>query len=104
MISFGVKILDPAQTSNDLLGLKKKYGRDFVLAGCWDWKPPLNWPDVTEDQIRNMVRANVDTFAPGGGYMGRASALGMPGDKVTAKVNEWLIDEFYWYTRGYYTR
>ena len=104
MIDFGVKILDPSQTANDLLGIKKKYGRDFVLAGCWDWKPPLSWPNVEEEEIRQMVRDCVDTFAPGGAYMGRAGALGIPGDKDIARVNAWLGEEIYWYTRGYYTR
>ena len=104
MIDFGVKILDPSQTANDLLGIKEKYGRDFVLAGCWDWKPPLSWPNVEEEEIRQMVRDCVDTFAPGGAYMGRAGALGIPGDKDIARVNAWLGEEIYWYTRRYYTR
>ena len=104
MVDFGVKVLDPAQTGNDLLAIKKKYGRSLALAGCWDWKPPVTWPDVDEAEIRAMARACVDTYAPGGGYLGRAGALGVPGDEAIAKINGWLGEEIYWYTRGYYTR
>lgn len=104
MRGIGVKVWDPAQTRNDLLGLKAKYGRDLVLAGCFDWNPPIGWPNVTEESIRQPIRDMVDTFAPGGGYMGRAGALGMPGDKDIEKINAWMGEEFYWYTRGYYNR
>lgn len=104
MVSFGVKVWDPAQTMNDLCEIKKKYGRDLVLAGCFDWTPPAGWPDVDEETIRQMVRDTVDMYAPGGAYMGRAGALGIPGDINIEKVNRWLGEEMYWYTRGYYTR
>ena len=75
-----------------------------MLAGCFDWNPPIGWPNVTEESIRQPIRDMVDTFAPGGGYMGRAGALGMPGDKDIEKINAWMGEEFYWYTRGYYNR
>lgn len=104
MVDFGVKVWDPAQTMNDLRGIKQNYGRDLVLAGCFDWKPPTTWPVVDEEYVRNLVRTTVDTFAPGGAYMGRASALGVPGDTVIEQVNQWLSEEVFWYTRGYYNR
>ena len=104
MVSFGVRVTDPAQTGNDLLAAKKKYGRNLVLAGCWDWKPPVSWPNVDEEEIRSMVRQCVDTYAPDGGYMGRAGALGIPGDEDIARINGWMGEEIYWYTRGYYNR
>jgi uroporphyrinogen-III decarboxylase len=33
---FGVTVWNPAQTKNDLEGIKKKYGNSLVLVGCWD--------------------------------------------------------------------
>lgn len=102
IVSLGVKVMDPMQTTNDLLAIKEKYGNKLVMAGCFDWTPPLTWPEVDEEEIRQGVRDMVDTFAPGGGYMARAGALGVPGDEVTAQVNQWLTEEVYWYTRDYY--
>lgn len=104
MIDFGVKLLDPAQTTNDLEGIKKKYGKDFILCGCFDWVPPITWPEVNEDEIRKQVRDTIDKFAPYGGFMSSASALGSPGDELTAKVSGWLMDECYKYSKDYYNR
>ena len=104
MIDFGVKVWDPAQTMNDLKAIKQKYGSKLVLAGCFDWKPPITWPEVEEEYVRELVHNTVDMFAPGGAYMGRASALGVPGDINMERVNKWLEEEMYWYTRGYYNR
>ncbi|MCL1848533.1 MAG: veratrol--corrinoid protein metyltransferase, partial [Clostridiales bacterium] len=39
----GVNIWNPAQISNDLQGIKAKYGNSFVLVGCWDSQGPPGW-------------------------------------------------------------
>ncbi|MCF0141934.1 MAG: veratrol--corrinoid protein metyltransferase, partial [Parasporobacterium sp.] len=66
---FGVKIWNPAQIMNDLVGIKKKYGNKLILCGCWDSQGPAGWTDAQEDFVREQVRECIDTFAPGGGFI-----------------------------------
>ncbi|SHI00123.1 Uroporphyrinogen-III decarboxylase [Sporobacter termitidis DSM 10068] len=102
MLDFGVKIWDPAQQTNDLDGIRKKYAGKLALAGCYKWVPPSTWPDVNEAAIRQTVRDCVDRFAPGGGFAFSGAALGRYGDKTIAQVNRWIADEAYHYGRDYY--
>jgi hypothetical protein len=104
MLDVGVKIWDPAQQTNDLLGIKEKYGRRIAMAGCYKWMPPLTWPEVNEEQIRQTVRDTIDRFAPGGGYAFSGSALGRYGDKTIERVNAWIKEEAYVYGRDYYIK
>lgn len=104
MLDFGVSIWDPAQTMNDLDGIKKKYGRRFAIAGGYNWVPPKSWPAVSEEEIRQTVRDCIDRFAPGGGFAFFGAALGTYGDTTIPKVNAWISEEAYTYGRDYYIK
>ena len=65
---FGVVMWNPAQTSNDLPAVKKKYGRGLVICGGWDIVGDLQNPDVSEETVKESVYKAIDTYAPGGGY------------------------------------
>jgi hypothetical protein len=104
LTEIGTKIWDPAQVSNDLLGMKKKYGRRLAIAGGFNWVPPAAWPDVTEDQIKQMVRDCIDQYAPGGGFAFFGAALGRHGDKTIEQVNKWINEEAFVYGSDYYLR
>ena len=65
-LDFGVCAWNPAQTMNDLAGIKKKYGNRLVLEGCWDSSGPAGWPDTPEEIIRAEVRKCIDSFPPPG--------------------------------------
>lgn len=104
MLDFGVKILEPLQTTNHLGEIKKKYAGKLIMAGCYDWEPPVDWPHVEEEAIRRSVRDTIDKYAPGGGFMASAVALGQQGDEVIAQVNKWLSEEVYYYCQDYYIR
>lgn len=104
MVRIGVKVWDPAQLVNDLMGIKARYGRGLVLAGSWDTQRPLALQKPTEADVRKMVRDYIDRFAADGAFMYNATTLGIPGDTEAERINEWLGDEAYWYTRGYYNR
>ena len=96
MLDFGVKYTDPAQETNDLLDIQKKYHGKLCLVGGWDWDHhiPENWPDFDEEEIRQGVRDSIDKYGPQGGY---AFGGGVPGMMDAARrVNEIVRDEVHW--------
>jgi hypothetical protein len=104
MLEIGVKIWDPAQPSNDIAGIRKKYGRTIAIAGGSNWVPPSTWPEVHEEEMRQLVRDTIDRLAPGGGYAYMGGALGKFGDTTIEKVNKWMNEEAYNYGRDYYLK
>ena len=104
MMSIGIKYWEPAQTDNDLLAIKAKYGRDLVICGGWDWEAPINWPEYDEEAIRQTVRDSIDRLAPGGAYAFRGRAIGTYQDPVAAEICEMIELECYNYGRNYYNK
>ncbi len=101
----GVRSTDPAQETSDLLAVKEKMkGGKLLLCGGFDWEPPENWPNVTEEQIKQMVRDHIDKYAPGGGYAFAGAALGRFGDKTVEQCNQWIREEVHAYGMHYYDR
>ncbi|MDR0468418.1 MAG: veratrol--corrinoid protein metyltransferase [Peptococcaceae bacterium] len=101
---FGVKLWNPAQVMNDLAGIKKRYGNDFVLVGCWDSSGPAGWPGADEEVVRQGVRDCIDAFAPGGGFCFWASFYGAKGDERARQHAFWIADEYNKYGRTFYQR
>lgn len=102
----GVDIWDPVQTANDIAGMKAKYGPKKAFAGCWDWVPPSDYPNVDEEWIRQSVRECIDTYAPGGGFAmcGGLNVVGQAGDGMPAVIRGWMYDEIYKYGADYYKK
>jgi hypothetical protein len=101
---FGVKLWEPAQVMNDLVGIKKKYGNSLVLAGCWDSSGPAGWSGASEELVRSEVRRVIDTFAPGGGFMFWGSVYGPQDDEEHKQRARWITDEYNKYGRTFYQR
>ena len=101
-LDFGVVSWNPAQTSNDLLAIKKKYGNKLILTGCWDAREALADPNVTEETVKESVRKTIETYAPGGGYMFQGGYLGPIGDLEVKKKNQWIKEAYEEYGRTYY--
>jgi hypothetical protein len=93
-IEYGVKAWNPAQLTNDLDGIKKKYGNSMVLIGCWDSSGPAGWNTATEELVRSKVRETIDRFAPGGGFMFYGSTYGPKGDESLANRRKWMTSEY----------
>ncbi len=91
---FGVSIWNPAQRTNDLLGIKKKYGNSLVLAGCWDSSGPAGWPNAPEELVRAAVRETIDLYAPGGGFAFIGSVYGAPDDQGAKDKARWMSEEY----------
>jgi hypothetical protein len=102
MIDFGVHYWDPAQTKNDLVGIKAKYGKQLGICGGFDFVPPADRA-ATEEEVREYVRGIIDKYAPGGAYafcggvLGRASKM-----EETMQLNGWVQDEVSKYGATFY--
>ena len=103
-IDFGVCSWNPAQTSNDLVAIKKKYGNKMIINGAWDAKNTLNGPDVTEEAVKQSVYDAIDTYAPGGGYAFCGSFLGPVDDPIINQKNLWIHEAVAEYGDKFYTK
>lgn len=101
-ISIGVKAWDPAQTCNDLKGIKEKYGNKIVIMGGYDTNGRLADPDVTDEEIRQSVRDTMDSYAPGGGFCWCGGFLGPIDDPEVIRKNGVLFEEVYRYGDIFY--
>lgn len=64
-IDLGVVSWNPAQTSKDLLAIKKKYGNKMVINGGWDIVGELTEPNVSEVTMKEAVCDTIDKYATG---------------------------------------
>lgn len=101
---FGVVLWNPAQTCNDLLKIKGKYGNSLVLCGGWDGIGELSDPNVSEAQVKESVFRAIETYAPGGGYAFGGSYLGPLGDEATIRKNKWLTEAADAYGKTFYSK
>jgi len=104
MFDFGVRYWDPAQSQNDFHKIKKDYNNQMVICGGWDVDNLDNWPNTTEEEIRQSVRDCIDDLAEGGGLVYKGRIMAAPGDTHTAQVNEWIKDEALTYGENYYEK
>jgi hypothetical protein len=93
LVDMGVNSWDPAQDANDLVGIKKKFGRKLMICGAFEARWLLSHFDVTEEQVRSKVKEVMDKFAPGGGFAFTAGMTVSP-DPVVQQRNEWIADEY----------
>ena len=103
-LDIGVTCWNPAQTMNDLKGIKKKYGNKLVLEGCWDSSGPAGWPGATEEVVKPAVRDTIDAYAPGGGFVFWASTYGAPDDEDFLNRKRWITEEYDAYGRTFYKK
>ena len=93
-IDMGVTGWNPAQVTNDLMGIKKKYGRKLVICGGWDNQGPISFPDTPDEELRRALMDYIDRFAPDGGFAYMASVVGSAGDEAFDRKMK-LIDRVY---------
>jgi hypothetical protein len=103
-LSIGVNAWDPAQSCNDLKGIKAKYGNKLVLMGGWDAVGHLAAPDVTDEEIRQSVREVIDELAPGGGYCFCGGYIGALDDPEVGRKNAVVLDEVETYGGSFYQK
>jgi hypothetical protein len=104
MVDFGVHYWDPAQTKNDLMGVKEKYGKQLAICGGFDFVPPAD-RSATEEEVREYVRGVIDKYAPGGAYAFCGGILGVAAKRdETTQMNGWVQDEVRKYGATFYQK
>ena len=101
-LEMGVNAWDPAQTSNDLVGIKQKYGDKLTIVGGWDNTGRISSLETSDDELLEALYKYVDTFAPGGHFIFSAHVQGDKDDPVNIRKSE-LIKKFYFdYVKDWY--
>ncbi len=98
---FGVRSWNPAQPSNDLKGVKEKYGRDLIICGGWDSQGPLSYGETDEEVLREALMKYVDELAPNGGFIYAALAMGKIKGSEKPKMDI-VMDVYMKYARNWY--
>ena len=93
-MDMGITGWDPAQTSNDLVGIKKKYGRKLCIIGGWDSSGPATWPGSSDELLMEALENTLNTLAPGGGFCFAAAVMGASFDEDQRRKMG-IIREFY---------
>ena len=78
---------DPAQTMNDLLAFKAKWGREYAIMGGFDPKGQLLDPDCPDEVVELAVKDCIDKYAPEGGYCFCGGFVGPLDDENNMRKN-----------------
>ncbi len=99
-LDLGICAWNPAQVTNDLVGIKKKYGNKLAICGGWN---NLTYVDCYDKEVlRQAMTEYVDTFAPGGGFTFAVSIAQKENDPRNAERNQFIKDFYYEYAHDYY--
>ena len=101
-LEMGVRGWNPAQTSNDLKGIKKKYLHQLSIAGGWDNQGILGSVEVPIPMLKDALAEYVDTLAPGGGFSFMAMVGSDPTNPAAQERNEVIKDFYFDYVKDYY--
>ena len=100
-MDFGVTAWNPAQTSNDLVGIKKKWGRKLIISGGWDSASTLTYDPADSETLREPLMKYVDDLAPNGGFIFSAFVMGKP--DANGKTPQEVVNDVYEnYAKNYY--
>ena len=99
-LDIGVTCWNPAQTMNDLVGIKKRFQGRLAIAGGWDRSRTDKIEDM--DEYRAEVEKYVDTFASNGGFVFMAMAGGDKDDPLVQRRSEIIKDVYFNYAYPWY--
>jgi len=102
LVDMGINMWEPAQTCNDLLAVKAKYGNRLVIGGGWDARGRLLDPDVTDEEIIASAEETFKKYAPGGGFAWCGGYLGPVDDEEVKRKNEVLHSAVYRLAHSFY--
>jgi len=103
-VEFGVRSWNPAQPSNDLAGIKAKYGRSLIIQGGWDGQGSISQPTVSDEELTEALYRYVDTLAPDGGFVFSARVLGDKADPAVQQKSRLIRDFYENYARCWYDK
>jgi len=91
-LEMGVTYWDPAQLSNDLVGIQKKYGDKLVICGGFDLTGELTDVKCTEEFFKQAARDAIDKYTANGMYCLDGWLFCDPEDTVLNLRNKWLTE------------
>ena len=103
-LEIGIREWGPNQDTNNLVGIKKKYGNRLAMSGHCDVSKWRN-EKADEKELRDVLAEYVDTFAPGGGFTFSVMLGVMPGTAPNpiSEANQKIINDFYFdYVKDWY--
>lgn len=101
-LDLGIRGWNPAQISNDLKTIKKKYAGRLAINGGWDSQGVVSSSLVNPKMLRDTLAEYVDLLAPGGGFVYAAVNMGDPADPATAERTGIIKDFYFDYVKDYY--
>ena len=101
-LEMGVCGWNPAQVSNDLKGIKKKYLGKLILEGCWDNQGRIARLDTPDDELMEAIEEYTKTFAPGGGFVFTPQVTGDREDPRAKRKLELIKEYFFAHVRDKY--
>ena len=93
-VEIGINAWEPAEESNDILGIKARHDRKITMMGAFRQNGIVSYAQSTEEEIRAEVSRVIQTYAPGGAYAFCGIVLGAADDPVVIQRNEWIADEY----------
>ena len=102
ILETGASIWQTAQSMNDLVAIKQKFGERLLIHGGWNSNDPATVE--TEEGIRAEVRRCVDAYGQGGNYALFPIIMGDMEDPVTIQKRGWAADECRRYSTMVYSR
>jgi len=101
-VKMGITSWNPAQVSNDLVGIKQRYNSKLAICGAWDNTGYFGSTKCSTEELREELIRYVDTFAPGGGFAYCPGIIGDPEDPLVAERKAVVEDVYRSYARDYY--
>jgi len=101
-MDLGICSWNPAQTGNDLVGIKAKYGDRLTMQGCWDNTGYISSPECSDEELTEALYQYVDTFAPNGHFVFMAGVYGSPEDQRVIRKQKLVKDFYENYAKNWY--
>ncbi|MDR2957463.1 MAG: hypothetical protein LBU61_04680 [Coriobacteriales bacterium] len=95
-VEIGAQVWNCATTMNDLNAFKAKHDNKIILETL-----PRIYPDDSEEKIRQIVRATIDTYAPGGAFV-YIGSVGAMNPEQRERADNIAYDEAIKYGKGFY--
>ncbi|MCL2632129.1 MAG: hypothetical protein FWD45_03460 [Coriobacteriia bacterium] len=104
MIDFGVKYVEPAQETNDVMSLKEQYKGQMSYLGTYDWGKhyPKDYPNYDPEAVKQDVRDAIDKYSPGGAWAPLIWPVSYVGDPHIDDLRRLIWNECYTYGKKVY--
>jgi len=101
-LDLGIRCWNPAQDSNDLKTIKKKYGGRLALSGCWGTRDLRGANAISDEELYAKLEDYVNTFAPGGGFCYTALLVNYDNDPDIERRRNIIKDYYFNHAKDYY--